>query len=264
MMHRLNDVELSYLPIERESMIPDDYSFFLSRNETILENATNSKTFVPTQYKWVHLSCATWIPGPIVTPKTAVRLNKMDEKRFTLQCIICFKKDGACMQCQSSRCQIAFHIECARRAGYCMEIDKRPDVKENLLNMTPVQKTDARATFEKTYRVFCEKHRPLKIVKELEQRDQQTMDEIQRFCKIVDKCMEIDYRHQLRPSSHRLEKRREKERREKERERESLRNQEISTKHQNKQNVSLERERAREQKMFHKKLLQQAKPLKQT
>jgi len=97
MMHRLNDVELSYLPIERESMIPDDYSFFLSRNETILENATNSKTFVPTQYKWVHLSCATWIPGPIVTPKTAVRLNKMDEKRFTLQCIICFKKDGACM-----------------------------------------------------------------------------------------------------------------------------------------------------------------------
>jgi len=145
-----------------------------------------------------------------------------------------------------------------------MEIDKRPDVKENLLNMTPVQKTDARATFEKTYRVFCEKHRPLKIVKELEQRDQQTMDEIQRFCKIVDKCMEIDYRHQLRPSSHRLEKRREKERREKERERESLRNQEISTKHQNKQNVSLERERAREQKMYHKKLLQQAKPLKQT
>lgn len=45
---------------------------------------------------------------------------------------------------------------------------------------------------QKTYKMFCEKHRPLKIVKEMEERDRQTVDEIQRFCKIIDKCMEIE------------------------------------------------------------------------
>lgn len=64
--------------------MPDDYSFFLQRNEIELETAVNSFCFVPTQYEWVHHSCATWIPGPIVTPKTPVRLNKIDEKRFQL------------------------------------------------------------------------------------------------------------------------------------------------------------------------------------
>ena len=39
-----------------------------------------------------------WIPGPIVTPKTPVRLNKIDHKRFQLQCIICgLKNEGACV-----------------------------------------------------------------------------------------------------------------------------------------------------------------------
>ncbi len=80
------------------------------------------------------------------------------------------------MQCQASRCTIAFHIECARRANYCMELEKR----------------DPR---DKVYKMFCEKHRPLKIVKEMEERDQQTIEEIQKFCKIIDKCMDIDYKY---------------------------------------------------------------------
>jgi hypothetical protein len=55
------------------------------------------------------------------------------------------------MQCQAPRCQIAFHVECARRNNYCMEIERKDR--------------------EKSYRMFCEKHRPLKIVKEMEERD---------------------------------------------------------------------------------------------
>lgn len=31
---------------------------------------------------------------------------------------------------------------------------------------------------DKSYRVFCEKHRPLKIVKEMEEKDKSTVDEI--------------------------------------------------------------------------------------
>ena len=58
---------------------------------------------------------------------------------------------------------------------------------------------------EKSYKMFCEKHRPLKIVKEMEERDRQTLEEIQKFCKIIEKCMDIDYRHQLKSKKY-LEK----------------------------------------------------------
>lgn len=82
-----------------------------------------------------------------MTPKTPVRLNKIDHKRFGLQCIICgLKTEGACVQCQYPKCKISFHIECARRANYFMEVE--------------------RVDRERSYRIFCEKHRPLKIVKE--------------------------------------------------------------------------------------------------
>lgn len=47
---------------------------------------------------------------------------------------------------------------------------------------------------EKTFRMFCEKHRPLKIVKEMEQKDKQTVEEVQKFCKVIEKCVEIDQR----------------------------------------------------------------------
>ena len=45
----------------------------------------------------------------------------------------------------------------------------------------------------------------------MEERDYQTIEEILRFCKVIDKCMDIDYKHQLKSSSHRLEKKKEKE-----------------------------------------------------
>lgn len=45
---------------------------------------------------------------------------------------------------------------------------------------------------DKTYKVFCEKHKPLKIVKVMEEKDKQMIDEIQRFSKVIDKCMDID------------------------------------------------------------------------
>jgi hypothetical protein len=54
----------------------------------------------------------------------------------------------------------------------------------------------------------------------MEERDQATIEEIQRFCKILDKCMEIDERHQLKPVSIRHELRKEREKRERELERE--------------------------------------------
>lgn len=152
-----NNVDLHFLESEAIAEIPEDYTFFLQRNEQRLE----SPSTVPTEtlYEWVHLSCAMWIPGPTVTPKTPVRMSKIDIKRFDLQCIICGKRNcGACIQCQHSRCMISFHIECARRANYFLEVE--------------------RVDRERNYRVFCEKHRPLKIVREMEEKDKQIVEEV--------------------------------------------------------------------------------------
>lgn len=44
------------------------------------------------------------------------------------------------------------------------------------------------------YKIFCEKHRPFKIVKELEERDRQTVDEVLKFAKVISKCTEISQR----------------------------------------------------------------------
>ena len=51
-----------------------------------------------------------------------------------------------------------------------MEIEKRTENKDGGPNPTSTQKGDTRCV-DKNYRIFCEKHRPLKIVKEMEERD---------------------------------------------------------------------------------------------
>ena len=47
---------------------------------------------------------------------------------------------------------------------------------------------------EHCFRIFCEKHRPFKIVKELEERDRQTVEEVYKFAKVINKCAEISQR----------------------------------------------------------------------
>lgn len=44
---------------------------------------------------------------------------------------------------------------------------------------------------ERVYRIFCEKHRPLKIVREQEERDKQNVEEVYRFAKVIEKSLEI-------------------------------------------------------------------------
>ena len=113
-----------------------------------------------------------------MTPKTPVKMNKIENKCFQLSCIICMTKDGACMQCQTPKCDISFHVECARRANYYMEIEKKDR--------------------DKVHKIFCEKHRPLKIVKEMVEKEKCAMDEVNRFCKVIDKAMEIYSKYKMR------------------------------------------------------------------
>lgn len=90
------NLDLKFEGEEKQNEIPDDYAIFFHRNEQLIQQAKRSIS----RYEWVHLSCASWIPGIHVTPKTPVKLtNKMERKRFDLRCIICLTKDGACIQC---------------------------------------------------------------------------------------------------------------------------------------------------------------------
>ena len=73
---------------------------------------------------------------------------------------------------------ISFHIECARRANYFLEVE--------------------RVDRERHYRVFCEKHRPLKIVRELEEKDKSTLDEVVKFSKVIERCVEINARNEIK------------------------------------------------------------------
>lgn len=47
---------------------------------------------------------------------------------------------------------------------------------------------------DRYYRIFCEKHRPLKIVKEQEERDRQAVEEVHKFARIIEKSLEINER----------------------------------------------------------------------
>jgi len=67
-------------------------------------------------------------------------------------------------------------VECARRSNYFMEVE--------------------RVDRDRDYKIFCEKHRPLKIVKEQEERDRQAVDEVMKFARVIEKCLEINERVQ--------------------------------------------------------------------
>ena len=138
---------------QKNHNIPEDYSNFIKRNEAKLELKASPST--DTLYHWVHHSCAMWMKEPVVTPKTPVKMNKMDYSRFFKTCIICGQKgydNGACVKCMKQDCDIYFHVECAKRASYCMEIEK----KSNSFK-------------ERVFKIYCESHRPFKIIAEINQ-----------------------------------------------------------------------------------------------
>jgi hypothetical protein len=78
------------------------------------------------------------------------------------------------MQCQKPRCKISFHVECARRENYFMEMERDPTAR------TPA-----------VYTIFCEKHRPRKQIKELEEENRKKVEEVCKFSRMLDKWQEI-------------------------------------------------------------------------
>jgi hypothetical protein len=84
--------------------------------------------------RWCHLVCAIWIPEPCISEVSRMqpieRVNKINSKRWQLQCAICNADDaGPCIECSEPGCVAAFHPSCAYTASpdYCLQASLQVD-----------------------------------------------------------------------------------------------------------------------------------------
>jgi hypothetical protein len=123
-----------------------------------------------THMAWVHYSCCMWIPELEFTsdpvPNHIARFDQIDKRRFGFECLVCRKKEGACVQCSSKKCQESFHVECARRTKIFME---------------------AKNSDNRYYTIYCEKHAPSMAKRKLEANTISISGDITKFCKNIEK-----------------------------------------------------------------------------
>ena len=102
-----------------------------------------------TTNKWAHLLCVLWIPEVYVSNPVYMEpvegVDKIPKSRWKLVCSICKQKGGACIQCCKSTCFTAYHVTCARKAGYYMKSKNIVSGGEQAI----------------TYKSFCLKHEPV-------------------------------------------------------------------------------------------------------
>lgn len=112
---------------------------------------------------WVHVFCVVHLESDAFTDPErleGIDLSKIDPERFELKCFICKTKDGACLQCQFGRCQVAFHPEC----GKDLFTNTRDEVS-----------------------YYCPMHKPLKLRKILETKEKKCVDDVLCFTKCFDR-----------------------------------------------------------------------------
>lgn len=79
-----------------------------------------------TTNQWGHLLCAIWIPevglSNSVYMEPIDNIENVPKSRWKLNCYICRRRQGACIQCDNKHCFVAFHATCARWARLCMRM----------------------------------------------------------------------------------------------------------------------------------------------
>ncbi|XP_005409029.1 PREDICTED: protein Jade-3 [Chinchilla lanigera] len=85
--------------------------------------------------KWVHVSCALWIPEVSIDcperMEPVTKLSHIPPSRWALVCSLCKLKTGACIQCSVKTCITAFHVTCAFEHSLEMKtiLDEGDEVK---------------------------------------------------------------------------------------------------------------------------------------
>lgn len=87
---------------------------------------------------WVHVLCAVWIGelcfGNWHYLEPVEGIEKIPASRWKLSCCVCKLKLGACIQCSSKNCFVAYHVSCAKRAGFYMSSLQSGSLAEEALN----------------------------------------------------------------------------------------------------------------------------------
>lgn len=111
-----------------------------------------------TQGKWAHLLCAMWIPETGVSNPVYMEpidsVERIPKARWRLQCYICRKRVGACIQCDNKHCFTSFHVTCGRRAGLLLKSQRQR------VAHTPDSEEDVSG---EKLRAWCHKHLPKSI-----------------------------------------------------------------------------------------------------
>lgn len=98
-------------------------------------------------------------------------IETIDISRFNEKCSICQKTGyGPCMKCDNDKCQIYFHVECARINKYHMECILADEGMK--------------------YFLYCQTHRPLQFLKTLEIKNSKKKEDIMKFAELVEKTLE--------------------------------------------------------------------------
>ena len=103
----------------------------------ICKSASPGGALKPTDVEslWIHVTCAWFRPevGFLNQEKMepAVGILRIPSSSFLKSCVICKQTHGSCTQC--CKCETYFHVTCASKAGYSMELHC---LKKNGIQMT--------------------------------------------------------------------------------------------------------------------------------
>lgn len=89
------------------------------------------------------------------------------------------------------------HGECARRAGYYMEcgnndIDNQEAKDDKEQSSGAAKKTPSVMFRDRTtFKIFCEGHRPFKLIKQIKEKHESNTEDLVKFCKSMKKAVDV-------------------------------------------------------------------------
>jgi hypothetical protein len=101
------------------------------------------------------------------------------------------------------------HGECARRAGYYMECGKsdspgydNENSNDDISNVQSTCKQNSKSRKrnkgvplvqknKNLLKIFCERHRPFRLIKEIQEKQEAAIEEVQKFCKSVKRAVDV-------------------------------------------------------------------------